>query len=50
MTMQPQSDAFLFSASEIAPHVQLDQGLMTIDAEANTAMYRFSGDPREMEL
>jgi len=50
MTMQPQSDAFLFSASEIAPHVQLDQGLMTIDAEANTAMYRFSGDPREMDF
>jgi hypothetical protein len=50
MTMQPQSDAFLFSASEIAPHVQLDQGLMTIDAEANTTMYRFSGDPREMDF
>jgi hypothetical protein len=50
MTMQPQSDAFMFSASEIAPHVQLDQGMMTIDAEANTAMYRFSGDPREMDF
>jgi len=50
MTMQPQSDAFLFSASEIAPHVQLDQGLMTIDAEANTVMYRFSGDPRVMDF
>ena len=23
---------------------------MTIDAEANTAMYRFSGDPREMDF
>jgi hypothetical protein len=50
MTMQPQSDAFLFSASEMAPHVQLDQGLMTIDAEATTAMYRFNGDPREMDF
>jgi hypothetical protein len=50
MTMQPQSDAFMFSASEIAPHVQLDQGMMTIDAEANTAMYRYSGHPREMDF
>jgi hypothetical protein len=50
MTMQPQSDAFLFSASEIAPHVQLDQGMMNIDAEANTVMYRFSGDPRDMDF
>jgi len=40
----------LFSASEIAPHVRLDQALMTIDAEADTAMYRFSGDPREMDF
>ena len=50
MTLQPHSDAFLFSASEIAPHVQLDQGMMTIDAEANTAMYRFSGDPHEVDF
>jgi hypothetical protein len=50
MTMQPHSDAFFFSASEIAPHVQLDQGIMTIDAEANTAMYRFTGDPREIDF
>jgi hypothetical protein len=50
MTMRPQSDAFLFSASEIAPHVQLDQGLMSIDAEADTSMYRFSGDPREVDF
>ena len=50
MTLRPQSDAFLFSASELAPHVQLDQGMMTIDAEANTAMYRFSGDPREIDF
>jgi hypothetical protein len=50
MTMQPQSDAFLFSASEIAPHVQLDQGMMSIDAEANTVMYRFSGNPGDMDF
>ena len=50
MTIRPQSDAFLFSASEIAPHVRLDQALMTIDAEADTVMYRFSGDPREVDF
>jgi hypothetical protein len=50
MTMQPQSDAFMFSASEAAPRVQLDQAMMTIDAEANTAMYRFGGDRREMDF
>jgi hypothetical protein len=50
LTMQPRSEAFLFSASEIAPHVQVDQGLMTIDAEANTAMYRFGGDPHEVDF
>src|SRR5262249_33749821 len=50
MSMRPHSGAFLYSPSEIAPHVQLDQGLMTIDAEADTVMYRFSGDPREMDF
>jgi len=50
MTVQSHSDAFFFSASEIAPHVQLDQAMMTIDAEANTAMYRFNGDPREIDF
>jgi hypothetical protein len=50
MTMQPQSDPLMFSASEIAPHVQLDQGMMSIDAEANTTMYRFNGDPREIDF
>jgi hypothetical protein len=50
MNMQPQADALFFSASEIAPHVQLDQGMMTIDAEANTAMYKFTGNPREIDF
>jgi len=50
MTMRPQSDAFLYSPSGVAPHVQLDQGLLTLDADANTAMYRFSGDPREIDF
>jgi hypothetical protein len=50
LMMRPQSDAFLFSASELAPHVTLDQGLMSIDAEANTSMYRFSGDPAAVDF
>src|SRR4029077_18986306 len=50
MTMRPQSDAFLFSASEVAPHVQLDQAWMSIDGEPQTVMYRFSGDPREVDF
>ena len=50
MTMRPQSDAFLFSASEVAPRVQLDQAWMSIDGEPQTVMYRFSGDPREVDF
>jgi hypothetical protein len=50
MTMRPQSDAFLFSASEVAPHVQLDQASMSIDGEPQTVMYRFNGDPREVDF
>jgi hypothetical protein len=50
MTMRPQSDAFLWSASEVAPHVQLDQGWMSIDGESGTPIHRFSGDPREIDF
>ena len=50
MTIRPQSDAFLFSASEVAPQVQLDQAWMSIDGEPQTVMYRFSGDPREVDF
>jgi hypothetical protein len=48
MTMRPRSDAFLWSASAIAPDVQLDQGWMNIDGDAGTPIYRFRGDPREL--
>jgi spermidine synthase len=48
MTMRPHEDAFLWSGSDTAPHVQLDQGWMNIDGEAATAMYRFNGDPAEL--
>jgi hypothetical protein len=50
MTMRPQSDAFMFSASEVAPHVQLDQASLSLDGEPVTTMYRFSGDPREVDF
>jgi len=50
MTMRPQSDAFLFSASEVAPRVQLDQASISIDGEPQTVMYRFSGDPHEVDF
>jgi hypothetical protein len=50
MTLRPQSDAFLWSGSEVAPHVQLDQGWMSIDGESGTPIHRFSGDPREIDF
>jgi hypothetical protein len=50
MTLRPQSDAFLWSGSEVAPHVQLDQGWMSIDGESGTPIHRFSGDPREVDF
>jgi hypothetical protein len=50
MTMLPQSDAFLWSASPVAPHMQLDQGWLSIDGEAGTPIYGFRGDPRELEF
>jgi hypothetical protein len=50
MTMTPQSDAFLWSASPAAPHLQLDQGWLKIDGDAGTPIYRFRGDPRELEF
>jgi spermidine synthase len=50
MTMLPHSDAFLWSASPVAPHMQLDQGWLNIDGEAGTPIYGFRGDPRELEF
>jgi hypothetical protein len=48
LSMKPHSDAFLWSASAIAPQVQLDQGWLNIDGEAGTPIYRFNADPREL--
>jgi hypothetical protein len=50
MTMRPHSDAFLWSASAIAPQVQLDQGWLNIDGDAGTPIYRFRGDQRELDF
>lgn len=50
LSMRPQSDAFLWSASPIAPHVQLDQGWLNIDGAAGTPIYRYHGDPRELDF
>ncbi len=50
MVMRPKSDAFLWSGSPLAPEVQLDQGWLNIDGEAGTPIYRFGGDPRELDF
>lgn len=50
LTMTPQSDAFMWSASPVAPHMQLDQGWLRIDGEAGTPIYHFRGDPQELEF
>jgi hypothetical protein len=50
LKMRPHSDAFLWSASPLAPEVKLDQGWLDIDGDAGTPIYRFGGDPRELEF
>jgi hypothetical protein len=50
MSMRPHSDAFLWSASALAPHKQLDQGWLSIDGEAGTPIYHYTGDPRELDF
>jgi spermidine synthase len=50
LTMTPQSDAFMWSASKVAPHMQLDEGWLKIDGEAGTPIYHYAGDPRELEF
>jgi hypothetical protein len=50
MTMRPQSDAFLWSASELAPHVQLDQAWLSFDGESGTPIHRFGGDPGAIDF
>jgi hypothetical protein len=50
MSKPQQSPAFMWSASDIAPHVTLDQALLNIDGAAGTAMYRWDGDPRKLDF
>jgi spermidine synthase len=50
LTMTPHSDAFMWSASKVTPHMQLDEGWLKIDGEAGTPIYHFRGDPRELEF
>jgi hypothetical protein len=50
MTMRPQSLAFMWSPSPIAPRPMMDQGWLNIDGEAGTPIYGFHGDPREIDF
>jgi len=50
MEMSATSEAHLWSASKVAPRVYLDQAWLRIDASAGTAMYRFKGDPHELDI
>jgi hypothetical protein len=50
MEMATQTEARLWSPSALAPHVKLDQGFMHIDSDAGTPIYRFNGDPRELDF
>jgi spermidine synthase len=50
MMMRPRSEAFLWSASNLAPEVELDQGWLNIDGDAGTPIYHFSGDPAGVDF
>jgi hypothetical protein len=50
MEMRPESPARLWDASRYAPRVYLDQAWLKIDGGAGTPMYRFNGDPRELDF
>jgi hypothetical protein len=50
MKMLPDFPAILSSPSRYAPRVQIDQAVMRIDSDASTVMYRFKGDPRELDI
>jgi hypothetical protein len=50
MVMNPQSQARLWSASKFAPRIYLDQGWMKIDGGAGSPIYRFNGDPLELDF
>jgi spermidine synthase len=50
MQMRPNSPAFLWSPSAIAPHVELNQGWLNIDGEAGTPIYNFHGDLGQLDV
>jgi hypothetical protein len=50
MVMVPNSEPHLWSPSRFAPRVLLDQAFMRIDSLAGTPLYRYSGDPRELDF
>ena len=50
LEMQPNSPAFLWSASPVAPAANLDQGWLNIDGEAGTPIYNFSGDLSRLDV
>ena len=50
LVMSPDSPVQLWSPSKFAPRVVLDQGWMRIDGAAGTPIYRFNGDPHELDI
>jgi hypothetical protein len=50
LKMKPTSEAFMWSPSAIAPRPLLEQGWLSIDGEAGTPIYRFGGNPKEVEF
>lgn len=48
--MSPKLPAFMWSASTTAPQMNIEQGWLTIDGEAGTPIYRFTGDMRDIEF
>lgn len=50
LQMNPDTEVRLWSPSKVAPRVSLDQGWMKIDGLAGTPIYRFNGDPREVDF
>ena len=50
LKIDPQSPAILWSGSPVAPRVYLDEGWMRIDGGSGTPLYRFNGDPHELDF
>jgi hypothetical protein len=43
-------EPMLWSASAVTPRMEIDQRILTIDAGAGTPMYRYGGDPHELQF